>query len=141
MNCPSCKTGNAEHAQHCVRCGTALGGGEPADTFMGGGPASAETSAAGHGVHTSAGVLSPVPTPASRSKSSRGSQADQTLVGTDFSSQSDVRTLENPLFAKLVECGNAATGRRGEEILTFMMLDEWRRMPHRLPRDLCRKEY
>jgi serine/threonine-protein kinase len=84
MNCPSCQTGNAEHAQHCVRCGTALGAGELADTFMGGGPASAETSAAGSGVHTSAGVLSPIPTPSSRSKSARGSPADQTLVGTDF---------------------------------------------------------
>ena len=84
MNCPSCKTGNAEHAQHCVRCGTALSAGEPANTFMGGGPASAETSVAGPGVHTSAGVLLPVPTPASRGRSSRGSQADQTLVGTDF---------------------------------------------------------
>src|SRR6202035_807474 len=84
MNCPSCQTGNAEHAQHCVRCGTALGAGEGADTFMGGGPTSAEASAAGPGIHTSAGVMSPVPTPGSRSKSSRSSQADQTLVGTDF---------------------------------------------------------
>ena len=58
--------------------------GEAAETLMGAGPTSAETSAAGSAVHTSAGLLSPVPTPAARSTSSRASQAELTLVGTDF---------------------------------------------------------
>ena len=65
MNCPHCHAGNAEHAERCVRCGTALFPGNPGETLAGTGPAAPAAKPAVAQANVGSGVLTPVPPAAS----------------------------------------------------------------------------
>lgn len=65
MDCPHCHAGNAEHAEKCVRCGSALFPDGPSETLAGAGRAAPAARPAVPPANVGSGVLTPVPPAAS----------------------------------------------------------------------------